>query len=464
MASPGWAQLGSALAGGGVLPAQLAEAQGESLGANTQNAIAEAQLRYQKQKGREDFATVAPDLAAASTDPVKLGNVLAAAARGEIPAEMLAQTVAQNQRNSSYNTIINPETPDEIVARHLAAQGKESGLLRETGQGQTQNILHPEQGVTTTPLGDALAAMHSAQTQNQLSEANLHTQQATHPEKFRILPPQPGAEPGVADGSQPHQNDATLKLIASGDLPAPAPGSRGWLMLGGDEAMQRVNYLAQHPEAAAAPGGGPAPEGFHGQTYKTSERFTNDAAGNRTDEAINRVAGHINTVKDIAAALGNSDVRVANAARARFQTEFGYALPGQADLAAQVLGTEIIKSMTNQGVGTGPERQALEGKFSSATTPAQIAGNLQTAIDLVKKQARARNQHATASGVKDYYGKHLTPETRALLQLGDQEPKAAPAVGPATFASEAEAEAAAAAGKIKSGDKITVGGQTGTWQ
>jgi hypothetical protein len=33
-----------------------------------------------------------------------------------------------------------------------------------------------------------------------------------------------------------------------------------------------------------------------------------------------------------------------------------------------------------------------------------------------------------------------------------------------SFASEAEAQAAASAGRIKAGDRITVGGQTGTWQ
>jgi hypothetical protein len=33
-----------------------------------------------------------------------------------------------------------------------------------------------------------------------------------------------------------------------------------------------------------------------------------------------------------------------------------------------------------------------------------------------------------------------------------------------TFGSEADAAAAAKAGKIKPGDRITINGQTGTWQ
>ena len=43
--------------------------------------------------------------------------------------------------------------------------------------------------------------------------------------------------------------------------------------------------------------------------------------------------------------------------------------------------------------------------------------------------------------------------------------QAAPAAGGVkSFSSEAEAEAAASAGKLRSGDKVTIGGQSGTWQ
>jgi len=177
----GFAQLGAALTGGGVLPAEIAEAQGQQLGANTQNAVAEAQLRQQKLQARQNFANVAPDLASGTQDSGKLGAVLAAAAQGEIPLEMLAKSVGENQRNNSYAQIVNPETPDAIVARHLVAQGK-PGLIHEGADQTYTNSLHPDQTVQQTPLGQSLTQGHvdllGAQTGAAQATAKLHDTQA----------------------------------------------------------------------------------------------------------------------------------------------------------------------------------------------------------------------------------------------------------------------------------------------
>lgn len=56
----------------------------------------------------------------------------------------------------------------------------------------------------------------------------------------------------------------------------------------------------------------------------------------------------------------------------------------------------------------------------------------------------------------------LDEETQSLIDQLKQ--AAAPAAAPTSFKNMAEAEAAAASGLIKKGQKITVGGQSGTWQ
>jgi hypothetical protein len=209
----GFAQLGAALTGGGALPAEIAEAQGQQLGANTQNAVAEAQLRQQKLKAREQFANVAPDLAAATQDPTKLGAVLAAAAQGDINVEQLGQAVHTNQTNNSYNQIVNPETADEAVARHLVAQGK-PGLIQEHAQGDFTNSLHPDQGVQTTALGQSLAQstidLKKAQTGYYSSGADL---------KDRTTPPAvgPGGIKIPSGYGIARSEDGTQKLDDSGN-------------------------------------------------------------------------------------------------------------------------------------------------------------------------------------------------------------------------------------------------------
>lgn len=208
----GWGSLGSALAGGGQLPAAMAEAQGEQLGANTQNAIAEAQARQAKSKALANIGQATPTIAGADQDPAKLGAALALFAQAGVNPGEYTTAVGGNQKNNSYNTIVNPETPDAIVARHLAAEGKEGGLIHQGAQGEYTNILHPG-APQVTALGQSLAegnlALKQAQTGNYNAEAAKNRSQAALNAAGGVKPPSgyqwaqtPDGQPVIDDNGQ----------------------------------------------------------------------------------------------------------------------------------------------------------------------------------------------------------------------------------------------------------------------
>lgn len=522
--SPGWAQLGSTIAGGNKLNSALAYDQGESLGAKTQDALAQARARIDENTARQNIGEA---LKGAITDPGQLAAITGLIQAHQDPAQAFnAQKLGQEV--GFRNDIVNPATSDTDVARRALALNQK-GPVQQIGEGQVINELHPVDPTTGAPavvptaIGTAIAAQHTAAAANQTSEAALHKDQVANPGKYRILPPQAGAagadavDPG--DGSAPIGDDNTAHLVAAGLMPSPAPGSRSYMMLGGDKFSRRVNFLAgpggqagaTPPAAPVAPvsptvppvaGGAPpaagakspagadtsgvvlptekpaaAPAGpmpftanFDANAYGQRRTALNDLSrksgtgGN--DDALNRTAGHLDVYEQLMKNSGNTNFVAGNQLKNWYQQQTGKAWPGQAGLAAHVLGTEIIKSMTSVGAGSAEERLGLAEQFKNAQSIDQAMGAITTAQDLLREQAVATNQRVTSSGVKDFYGKYLTPTARRRLSLGEFDASTTPAGatppagGPQSFKTEAEAEAAG----LKSGTKVVIGGVPGTWQ
>ena len=475
----GFQQLGAALTGGGVLPAAMAEAQGEQLGANTQNAIAEAQLRQQKFQGRQNFAGTAADLASASQDPQKLGAALTAAAQGDIPIDMLLKGVHQNQENNSYNTIVNPETPDAIVARHLVAEGKEGGLIRPTAQGEAQtNVLHPEYGTQTTPLGQALipakAGLLQAQADAARGSANLHNAQAELP--------------GGGKGPTPYQwatnPDGTPKLDENG------------------------NRIATFTTGGPKDPNSPQPMGA-----VTSRYFQNSmnaglqgatALANITRQPSGSTAG---LFADLKAGHGPIDALVRNAATAVTPEEdqnMNTILSGlEQNLAivdnsgrvanqAYVDAMGRIKLQPGNTVGArylklAEARQVLENGLQSwqdtASLNDQQKAALQRNLDTIR-QAIPFTVQDVQTALAQVKGGAPAPtiadKFRSFLGLpaGGAAPGASGATTPApagaaptlpagppamSFKDEAQFNEAVAKGKVKSGTRVSIGGRSATW-
>lgn len=481
----GFQQLGAALAGGGALPAAMAEAQGESLGANTQNAIAEAQLRQQKFQGRQNFANVAPDVAGATQDPVKLGQALTAAAQGDIPLDTLLRGVHQNQENNSYNTIVNPETPDAIVARHLVAEGKTEGLIRPTAQGEAStNILHPEQGVQTTSLGQALipakVGLIKAQTNLADSGANL---------KDRTTPPAvgPGGIKIPSNYGIVRNDDGTQKLDENGN-PVLVPLTGGAKDPNSPQPMGAVtSRYFQNSMNAGLQGATALANAVRQPNGSSAGLFADMKAGHGPVEALVRNATtavtpeedqNMNTILSGLSqnlAIVDNSGRVANQAYVDAMDRVK-ALPGNT-VGARYLKFAEARQILENGLQSWADTASLNDQQKAALQ--RNLETIRTAIPFTVKdvQDALAQVHAGAGNptaptyadkIRAFFGGNTpTPGTApGAAPAAAPPPAAAPApAGPPTlsFKSEAEFNDAVARGKVPNGTRVSVGGRTATW-
>jgi hypothetical protein len=146
--STGWAKLGAALGGDSELEYQ----KGLALGAQTQNAMAEARARVDKADAQRNLANqlrnagLPYDVAEASATTLAAGGGL-----GDVIGAL-----GKQQEQGFRTTAGAPGSTD--TERQAALAGVASGpidVYKNVGPRAYQNLLHPEQGVM--PLGDALS-------------------------------------------------------------------------------------------------------------------------------------------------------------------------------------------------------------------------------------------------------------------------------------------------------------------
>lgn len=485
--SAGWAQLGSTIAGGNSLTKALAYDQGEALGARTQDALAQARSRIDENNARANIADKLGSL------PPDLRDVVVGAIQAHTNPAEIFNAQKTSQEVGFRNDIVNPGTSDTDVARRAFALNQK-GPVQQIGEGQVINELHPVDTATGAPavvptaIGTAIAGQHNASAQNQLSEAALHREQTAHPENFRVLPPKAVAGAAASDGSQPIENETTAQLVAAGQMAPPAAGTKAYLMLGGDGFMKRVNFIAGNPPGAAGdvspttPVGAPAAPGavpaaaskpfqanFNGNTFAVNRTTANDFArstgtGGKLD-SVNRIAGHLGVLEELYNNLNNSNYVPTNQFVNIFKNLTGKQYPGSTQVAAQMIGTEAIKSMTNVGAGGVDERENLSKAFGPNGTPEGQKTAISTIQKLVAEQAKDLAMRGARGNLKGIYTPGQFFSAEAIKRYGLTDPNAAPPVvatggGPQSFKTEAEAEAAG----LKPGTKVIVGGVPGTWQ
>lgn len=479
----GYGQLGSALTGGGVLPAAIAEAQGESLGANTQAAIAEAQGRFAKNEALRNIGPAAATFAAApdasAEGQAKLGQALALAAQAGVTPETFTKGVHGNQENNSYNTIVNPETPDAIVARHLAAEGREGGIIKPTAAGEAAtNILHPDQGVQTTSLGQALipakAGLLNAQAAAATSNAGLADTKAAH-----------GGFAGGPQGKPPSgtqwANGADGSPILDGNgRPTVVPISGGPKDPETPQPMGAVTARYFNASMNAGLQGATALSNVMRQPGTSTVGLFNDLkAGHNPIEALVRNAAtkvtpeEDQTLQTIMTGLAQNMATADNSGRAANQT----LVDSMGRIALQpgnTVGARFLK--------LAEARQVLENGLQSWADTTSLNSTQKAALEDHIKVIRsaipftvADVQTALSQGTN---APTLGDRARTFLHLpaGGAAPGATGAPpGPAgaaptstgypgnaipTFDSEQEAEAAG----LKPGTKVIVGGRAATWQ
>jgi hypothetical protein len=150
-----------------------------------------------------------------------------------------------------------------------------------------------------------------------------------------------------------------------------------------------------------------------GSRTKAVKDFSTGIQGRQVN-AFNTAIDHLSTMDKLSDALQNNDFKAINALGNTITRQTGMPPPTNFDAAKQIVTAEIIKAVVASGGGV-TERQEAERNFSTANSPAQLKGVMNTYKELLGGQLKSSNlQYENTTGRKDFY-KKLTPDAKATL-------------------------------------------------
>lgn len=258
---PGFKALGSFLGGGNAPNAAIAEAQGEQLGASTQDSIAQAILRQQEAEGRAASGPAFTALLKAREANVRapapppgialppgqdpgpvpqtstaeqLGDVLGAAARGHINPDEQFKGLGEDLKNRAGEQILSPSTSPEQTERALLVRDATApGLQYNLGEGQVGNKLYPSASIAT-PVSESVAAKNQAEASQGPAkvrhigaQADLAAAQAANPGGVK---PPAGFVWDFDENGQPVMDEnghPQMRYVSSGPQDPNAPAKMG---------------------------------------------------------------------------------------------------------------------------------------------------------------------------------------------------------------------------------------------
>jgi len=150
-----------------------------------------------------------------------------------------------------------------------------------------------------------------------------------------------------------------------------------------------------------------------GSRTKAVKDFSTGIQGRQVN-AFNTAIDHLSTMDKLSDALQNNDFKAINALGNTITRQTGMPPPTNFDAAKQIVTAEIIKAVVASGGGV-TERQEAERNFSTANSPAQLKGVMNTYKELLGGQLKSLNlQYENTTGRKDF-DKKLTPDAKATL-------------------------------------------------
>ncbi len=155
---------------------------------------------------------------------------------------------------------------------------------------------------------------------------------------------------------------------------------------------------------------------------KAREGFGTGTQGN-TVRSLNVAIDHLGTLRDLAQAMQNRDVRTLNTIKNVFQREFGYAMPTNLEAAKHIVAGEITKVIAGTGGALG-DREELAKPIDGANSWDQIAGvidNVYTPLMAGQMNGLKKQFMSSAKGTEEEFNGKLTDRTRQAMK-GAREP------------------------------------------
>jgi hypothetical protein len=380
-------------------------------------------------------------------------------------AHLIAVSARMNSNNpaaasQTYNAIL-----DSIKVRNTqtASDPSQLGTAAQTAalQGLSGKPAEPVAvpGTFTVPAGMPQPVIQ--ETPGQIAQDQLHIA-AAHKDAQTQAPLDPNAIAFAA-----YQNYKTGRMPALG--------------MGGGAARLAILHGSAALADREANGDDISNPGYdhaiaNGQDFTGAQRSINSAAGgtmaNKT-QALNNVVGHLGLYDQMYSALQQGDMQAINTASAAWKKQFGSAAPINLQTAAQIIGPELTKIMTQSNAGTGDERASFgQTAGNLANSPDQTHQAIDTLRQMLGRQAADMAlQYHGATGRTDFASRYLQPDVAQALHLDSNSLAQIPAPGGAPSPNAGHVAAAgagagalptAAAAQLQAG-KITHFGNGTSW-
>lgn len=151
----------------------------------------------------------------------------------------------------------------------------------------------------------------------------------------------------------------------------------------------------------------------YGARSKAVSSFTTGKQGD-TVRAFNVLTDHLGTLKDAADALGNRDTQAFNRIANTVSSATGNPAPTNFDAVKAVVKDELNKAVLG-GAGALGDRESIGATVDNASSPAQLAGVIDTYTKLAGGQLGGlRQQYESTTGRKDF-DKFLNARTKKFF-------------------------------------------------
>lgn len=205
-----------------------------------------------------------------------------------------------------------------------------------------------------------------------------------------------------ADGQPQGNSEAIAQAIAKGQL-APFSG-RSLTQPRNQGIMARVLEINPSYSAMTFP-----------VAESTRKAFATGPQGQQLT-SFNTAISHLGILQDAMDKLQNGDTRAFNAVGNWFSTQTGQPAPTNFETAREAVGAEMAKAFSGSNV-TQAERDKAAAALSSASSPAQLSGAIQTSVQLLHGKLGAMNeQFKNNSGGSELPNGGVSPEAAKVLQ------------------------------------------------
>ncbi|WP_296946811.1 hypothetical protein [uncultured Massilia sp.] len=286
------------------------------------------------------------------------------------------------------------------------------GYLRQV---QAQGLSAADQTKYTTPTADAQL---QAETSRANTAANVAGQLAV---QDRIAARQEAAakvkvEHGIA-GLTDEQNEALFGAngaVTTGRLDPNRVNSKTASIFAAAELKNPGTDFARISSDVA-------------RDRRANTEFATGKAGNSI-RSFNVGISHLDTLGQLADALGNKDTQAVNRIGNYFAMQTGLAAPTNFQGAKKIVGDEIVKAIVGAGGGVA-DREEAGRIIDAANSPAQLKGAIKTVQELMVGQLGGlEQQYRTTTGRSDF-DKYLSPRAIEIRRSHDGSVHAAPSGG-----------------------------------